>query len=176
QRVIGSWVYLAGEAHRRIYGGDFTVLHGTAELYPLPSSILDDLLAEPMDWYERERESISATIRHAADAGMDELCWDLAISSVTLFETRSYQEDWRETHEVALAATRRAGNRRGEAAMLYSLGSLSIVQQRFDDAHDLLSRALAMFTEWGDTHACGLAQRNLAYRQRISGDTDAALA
>jgi DNA-binding transcriptional ArsR family regulator len=31
RRVLGCWLSLATEAHRRRYGGDFTVLHGRAE-------------------------------------------------------------------------------------------------------------------------------------------------
>ena len=29
-RVVGGWLLVSGEAHRRVYGGDFTVLHGQA--------------------------------------------------------------------------------------------------------------------------------------------------
>jgi tetratricopeptide (TPR) repeat protein len=132
-------------------------------------------MADPIDWYERERIPLVATIRQAAHAGHHELCWDLAISSVTLFESRSYLEDWRQSHEVALAATRQAGNQRGEAAMLYSLGALSLFERRFDEADRRLGQALEMFTELADAHGCGLAQRNLAYLERVRGNVDGAV-
>src|SRR2546421_137512 len=38
-----------------------------------------------------------------------------------------------------------------------------------------LARALQLFTQLGDVHGSGLAQRNLAYLDRMRGDTDAAL-
>ncbi|MGN9909261.1 BTAD domain-containing putative transcriptional regulator [Phytohabitans sp. LJ34] len=174
RRVNGAWLHLAGEAHRREYGGDFTILHGTAATWPVPGT--DELLAEPLDWYERERSALVAAVRQAAEAGLDELCWDLAMSLVTLFEARSYHEDWRETHYVGLAATRKAGNRRGEAAMLYSLGSLNMLEKRFDDAAQRLGTAAEMFTQLGDEHGRGLAERNLAYIDRVRGDAAGALA
>jgi tetratricopeptide (TPR) repeat protein len=173
-RVMGSWLCLAREAHRREYGGDFTVLHGAAG-WKLPEILTDELLSEPLDWYEQERVGLVAAVRQAADADLDEVCWDLAITTVTLFEARSYLDDWRETHEIALAATRRGGNRRGEAAMLYSLGSLSLYERRFDEAATRLDRALTMFVELDEVHGQGLAQRNLAFLDRVHGDFARAL-
>ena len=41
-------------------------------------------------------------MHQAAELDLDELCWDLAFTSVTLFESGSYLEDWRTTHEAAL--------------------------------------------------------------------------
>ena len=37
----------------------------------------------------------------------------------TLFESRIYLDDWQETHDIALEATRKARHVRGQAAMLY---------------------------------------------------------
>ncbi len=175
RRLLGCWLWLAREAHRREYGGDYTVLHGAAELWPLSEPVAGELLAEPLDWYETERVALVAAVRQAADAGVDEACWDLAMTTVTLFEARSYLDDWRDTHEIALAAAKFGRNRRGEAAMLYSLGALSLVERRFDESAARLARALQIFTQLGDVHGSGLAQRNLAYLDRMRGDTDAAL-
>ncbi len=38
-RVLGGWLALAEEAHRREYGGDYTILHGGAPRWrPAPGS------------------------------------------------------------------------------------------------------------------------------------------
>jgi tetratricopeptide (TPR) repeat protein len=97
------------------------------------------------------------------------------MSSVALFEARSYLDDWRETHEVALLACRRAGNRRGEAAMRYSLGALALSEGRFNQAAVRLQQALSIFDELSDSHGMGLTERNLALIDRVYGDFDQAL-
>jgi DNA-binding SARP family transcriptional activator/tetratricopeptide (TPR) repeat protein len=176
QRVMGAWLSLAREAHRRVYGGDYTVLHGDAPDWGLPADVVDEELQDPLAWYEAERAALVAAVRQAADAGLHDICWDLAMGAVTLFEAHAYYDDWRETHEVALAATQRAGNRRGEAAMLYSLGALSLSEGQFDDAAESLGQAVCLFDELGDVHGRALGRRNLAFIDRVRGDLDQALA
>src|SRR5262249_19955039 len=101
-------------------------------------------------------------------AGLDELSWDLAMTSVTLFEAGSYLEDWRTTHEAALDAVRRAGNRRGEASLLYSLALLAL-GERLSDASSMLGRAQALVDELGDVHGLALTWSGLAVVDRLSG-------
>jgi DNA-binding SARP family transcriptional activator/predicted negative regulator of RcsB-dependent stress response len=173
-RLLGAWLFLTEEAHRREYGGDHTLVHGDAPRWPLPDRVLDRELADPIEWYESERFGITAAVRQAAGSGLHELCWDLALTAVTLFEARSYFDDWRTTHEIALAEARRAGNRRGEAAMLYSLGTLRLFEQRFEEAAQRLGPAERIFREIGHRHGQSLALRNLAFLDRIQGRFDAA--
>jgi DNA-binding SARP family transcriptional activator/uncharacterized protein HemY len=176
RRTISAWLSLAAEAHRRLYGGDYTLLHGNAPLWTLPASLVDRLLAQPMEWLEGERFALVTAVRQAAEAGFDELCWDLAMTIVTLFEAHSHFDDWRETHDIALAVCQQAGNRRGEGAIRYSLGSLEVVSHRFEKAAPHLDAALSIFDELGDAHGQALALRNLAYLDRIRGALDSALA
>lgn len=173
-RALGAWLFLTAEAHRREYGGDHTLVHGDAEPWQLSKRVVDRELVDPIEWYETERFGIIAAVRQAAGAGMHELCWDLALTAVTLFEARSYFDDWRISHEIALTEARRAGNRRGEAAMLHSLGSLRLFERRFDDAAERLTTAERMFTEIGDVHGRALTLRNLAFLDRVQGRLDAA--
>jgi tetratricopeptide (TPR) repeat protein len=173
-RLLGTWLFLAEEAHRREYGGDHTLVHGTAARWPLARWRVDHELAVPLEWFETERQNLVAAVRQAAGAGLDELCWDLALTAVTLFEARNYFDDWRVTHEVALAATRTRGNRRGEAAMVHSLGTLRLFEHRLDDASRQLATAVRLFGEVGDAHGEALARRNLAFADRVQGRLDAA--
>ncbi|WP_037969752.1 AfsR/SARP family transcriptional regulator [Streptosporangium amethystogenes] len=175
ERVLGGLLFLTGEAHRREYGGDYVQVHSDAPRWSLPDRLVEKLVMAPLPWYERERLTLVAGIRQAAQAGFVELCWDLAISAVTLFESRIYFDDWRETHEVALAAARRAGDRRGQAAMLYSIGSLYIAEQRFGDARRDFEAAAELFEEAGDDLGVALVIRNIAFLDRISGRLDDAV-
>ncbi len=175
ERAFGGWLFLAEEAHRRESGGDYTLLHGSARRWPLPTRLVDEFLAQPLAWFESERLCLLDVTRKAAVLGLDELCWDLAVTSVTLFELGSYFDDWRQTHERALAVVRRCGNVRGEAAVLDSLGSLYLVRHSSEEARALLESALRLFEQVGDQHGQGLVIRNLAYLDRVAGQFEAAM-
>jgi tetratricopeptide (TPR) repeat protein len=161
-RVVGGWLALAGEAHSRIYGGDFTVLHGEA------------LRWIPLKWLEAEHANLCSAVTLAAEAGLDEACWDLAVSSVTLFEAHCYFDDWERTHRQALAVTQAAGNERGTAALMCSLASLHLSRSRSRGAEDLVNSALAAFEKIGDIHGTAMTRRNLALLLMRAGDTEQA--
>lgn len=174
-RLIRCWLFLAREAHRREHGGDFTVLRSGAEPWPLPAEVVDDVITDPIEWFHSERGNLVGAVNLAARLNREELCWELAMRSVTFFESRADRDAWHDTHETALAAARRAGNQRGEAAMRYSRASLAIAEQRLGDAQQDLEPALAWFTQAGDAHGRGLALRHLAFIDRLQGRYTAAL-
>ncbi len=167
-RVLGAWLSLADEAHRQQYGGDFTVLHGSAPRWRR-LSVDTEIGGDPIQWWETERRALTTAVRQAAENGLDELCWDLALTLVSMFEALGYLDDWRETAQLGLDAATRAGNRRGQAAMLYSAGSLGIVQYRLEVAETSLVRALSIFEAEGDRHGHALVLRNLAYIDSLHG-------
>ncbi|HWO58788.1 MAG TPA: BTAD domain-containing putative transcriptional regulator [Umezawaea sp.] len=176
ERVVGGWLALAEQAHRLIYGGDYTVLHGTGVRWPPPASYVEQALAEPLEWMDAEQVNLCAAIAQAAEAGLDELCWDLAVTGVTLFESRGYLDDWERTHEQALRATRRAGNARGTAAVLGSLGTLHINRGQTARSHEVLVAALELFKEVDDPRGLALCRRDLGLLARWAGRDDEALA
>ncbi|GII77087.1 SARP family transcriptional regulator [Sphaerisporangium rufum] len=169
ERALGCLLFLAEAAHRREYGAEYVQIHGGARRHPLPETLAARIVAEPLAWFERERPLLVSGIRQAAQAGFTELCWDLAVSAVTLFEARAYLDDWRETHETALAAARQAGDARGQAAMLYSRGSLRITEKRFPEARRDFEESLRLFEPAGDGEGTALALRGLGFLDRMSG-------
>jgi DNA-binding SARP family transcriptional activator/tetratricopeptide (TPR) repeat protein len=169
RRLLGALLSLAESAHRGEYGGDYTIVHGAATRWPLPVGLADDVRADPLGWLDAERATLQAAVRQAAQLGWDELCWDLALTSVTLFEAKNYHRAWRQTAQTALECVRGAGNARGEAAMLYSLGTVELYESRADEASGLLHRALAAFEACADRHGRALVLRNLAYLDRMRG-------
>ena len=176
QRLLACWLSLASEAHQRAYGGNYALLHGGAADWTLPAQVHDRLLSSPLRWFRAERAGLVLAITQAAQASLDELCWDLAVTTVTLFESEYLVEDWQKTHELALEATRAVGNARGEAAVLYSLGTLAL-NGRLDEAllaH--LEPALLIFENLGDLHGRALALAALAMADRLSGRGEQALA
>ncbi|MEV4949397.1 BTAD domain-containing putative transcriptional regulator [Streptomyces sp. NPDC053755] len=175
RRMMGGWMALAEEAHRRIYGGDFTVLHGSAPRWLPPAAHVDELLADPLEWLDSEHANLVQAVEHAAAEQLDEVCWDLTTTLVTLFETRGYLDHWERTHQVALGAARSAGNKRGSAAVLASLGSLYLSRSQHEESRAALTSALGLFTEIEDRQGLALCHRDLALLERFRGREHQAL-
>ena len=172
ERTLGALLYIAEEAHRHHHGGDYCRLSGDALRWTLPGRLVEELVRDPLSWYDRERAALVSGVRQAAQAGLTELCWSLAFTSVTLFESRIYLDDWRETHEIALEATQKAHHVRGQAAMLYSIGSLYLAQLRFDQAREKFTAAARLFQDARDDQGMALVTRHLASLDRLSGRLD----
>ncbi|MEW1636961.1 BTAD domain-containing putative transcriptional regulator [Streptomyces sp. NPDC093801] len=175
ERMLGGWLSLAEQAHRRIYGGDFTVLHGTAPRWVPPESCVSELLVDPLEWLDSEHANLVQAVEHAARAGMDELCWDLTATLATLFEGKGYFDDWERTHRRALECARAAGNTRGAAALLSSLGVLYLGRSQQEESRAALASALDLFQEVGDRQGLALCHRDLALLERMRGDEERAL-
>lgn len=176
ERVFGYLLAMMNEAHGRLYGGDYTLLRGNAyRWHGARSPYFQRLLVEPMDWLDAQRPILRATIFQAARLGMDELCWELALNAVTLYEARGMFDEWRDTNAAALDVVRAAGNRRGEAALLASRGSLGIAQHSRNDVETLLT-ALTLFSEVHDATGEAIALRNLGQIDRIQGRPSNAVA
>jgi DNA-binding SARP family transcriptional activator/tetratricopeptide (TPR) repeat protein len=170
-RALGALLYLAGEAMRRVPCSD-AVLLGTAPLWQLPAGLTDQLLTNPLAWLERERAALVCGVRQAARAGQAGLSWNMAFSALPLLTNRAYFDDWRDTHEVALRAAREAGDVRGQAVMLYSLGVLHVAQQRYDQSRRESSAALRLFQDIGDEQGAALAMRDIGFADRVHGRLD----
>ncbi len=166
-RLLGAWLHLAEQAHSRAVGQSVPVVHGDAERWPLPAPLTDQLLRRPLEWFEAERAGVVRAVGQAAELGSAELCWDLAGTLAGLMQARDHLEDWRETHTTALAACRRTGDRRGEAVILHSLGTLDMVEQRYNEASGRLALALPAFEEIGEDKGRTLCLRSIAFLSRV---------
>jgi DNA-binding SARP family transcriptional activator len=175
ERALGALLYLAEEAQRRYFGGDYIRVRCDAPRWPPPPRLAEQLVSDPLAWYDRERLTLVAGVRQAAQAGLVELSWGLASGTVPLFESRVYLDDWQETHDIALAVARKAHDVRGQAAMLNSMGSFHLTQQRMESAHVELTEAAQLFQEVGDERGIALVTRDLAYLDRLSGRLDDAI-
>jgi DNA-binding SARP family transcriptional activator len=172
QRALGALLYVAEQARSRHYGGDYVALRSDATRWPLPATLMEEVVGDPLSWYDQERLALVLGVRQAAKAGFVDLCWSLAFSTVTLFESRVYLDDWQETHEIALEATQKAHHVRGQAAMLYSIGELNIVQQRFDSAREMFTAAAPLFRSAGDDQGIALVTGHIAFIDRVIGRLD----
>ncbi|MEV7186553.1 BTAD domain-containing putative transcriptional regulator [Kitasatospora sp. NPDC093102] len=175
-RVLGCFLFLLTEARHREYGRDVLIRSHDVPLYPLPDRTVDRILAEPLQWFSRERRMLLPSVRQAAMMGLTEHCWGLAVTAVTFLETHVRLDDWRDTHEVALAAARKGGDRLGQAALLHSFGSLAVTKQNFAAAGTHFQQSAEIFDDIGDALGAALAARGLGYLARVHGRSDEATA
>lgn len=174
ERLVRCTLFLARAAHRREYGGDYTILHSTVALWELPDELVGTLLHDPIGWFTAEHVNLVTAVRLAAELRLVDVCWNLAVTAVTYFEAKLHREDWRATHEMALEAVGQQNDRYGEAALRCSRAGLALIEQRFEDATSDLETALDWFTAAGEVHGRGLAVRSLASVDRLRGQEERA--
>ncbi|WP_371496282.1 tetratricopeptide repeat protein [Kitasatospora sp. NBC_00374] len=175
RRALGAWLALTEEAHRREYGAGLPSPSGDTDRWPLPQPFTRELLRRPTAWLESEQQALVAAVRQAAEHGLAGLCWGLALAAADFLATGGHLADWRRTAQAAVAVTGGpAGDARGHAAALYSLGAVDAAQGRLTDARERLERARALFAELGDRHGLGLVLRALGGVSQLLGDGPAA--
>ncbi|MEU4695969.1 AfsR/SARP family transcriptional regulator [Nonomuraea dietziae] len=170
-RAFEAFLALAEEAVSRDYLDGFIPFHGEAPRWRPTPEVSATVLAEPLAWLEAERRTLTGLVERSAELGLTTHCWDLALSGVRLYELRGYLDDWRATARLALGACRAHGDRKGENAMLVSLGALATLERRYAEARPLLTEALPEVSG----HTRILALVNLASVERRTGRPEAAL-
>lgn len=178
RRLLGAWLFLLDEAGARLggapggglYGGALGGGNGDAARWPMAASVADALLADPAGWYERERGALLAVVGQAARCGEAEFCWNLAIAVAAPAAAQLRYDDWRTSHEQALRAVRAAGDRRGEAVLLASLGALDLNEHHHDRAAARLSLALNALERLGESRWRDAAARTLQALGPLRGE------
>jgi DNA-binding SARP family transcriptional activator len=173
ERVLGGLLFVGEQARRRHIGDNPLRLDPNALRWPLPVPLTEVLVSDPMAWSERERAALVAGVRQAAEAGLVEQSWSLATIANELLESL---DDWQHTAEIALAATRRAGHVRGQAAALYFLGSVYAERGQLEAARRSVGEAARLFRDVGDDHGFALAIRLTPLIDRVAGRLGAAAA
>ncbi|HEX7302646.1 AfsR/SARP family transcriptional regulator [Lentzea sp.] len=127
-------------------------------------------------WCDTERANLVAAIRDAAEHDLPEHSWTLAQCLWDFFNLRKHWADWIDTHGVALAAARSAGDHAAEGRMLITLGIALREVRRHDEAVDCYQQALAIFHALGDRSREEPTWNNLGIVHMVEGRTDEALA
>lgn len=125
---------------------------------------------EAFFWCVTERENLAAACRAAFEAGLDERCWALAYLLRGFFFLTKPWSLWRESHELAADAARRAGDRRAEAMTLNNLGLVHLELGDAETAGDLYRRAEELFTEVGDMYGVHTSIAHRAWVHVHRGD------
>jgi tetratricopeptide (TPR) repeat protein len=140
---------------------------------PVPIAFHD--YDEALRWFDTEcRTMVALCLFEGAE--FDSLRWRLAFQLKSYFFLSKRTHEWLLTHEAALAAAIRAGDRSGEAMTRNNLGLAW--HERDDDERALpqFEAAERLFAEAGDPHGVSNAIANQATVHRRRGNLDLALA
>ncbi|NJP98556.1 Tn3 family transposase [Nonomuraea sp. FMUSA5-5] len=175
-RVMSAWLALVRQAHIRLCGGDYRRLRGRGPHWSPEAHVLDSYVRrDPLEWVDTERAAIVAAVRQSAALEAGEVGWELASTAMSLFEARSFHDEWRIAHEIALRSARTAGDARGQAATLIGLGRLDLAHDRLARARTAFERASELSEQAGDRHGHALALVNLAEIHRLRSRAEEAL-
>jgi DNA-binding SARP family transcriptional activator/tetratricopeptide (TPR) repeat protein len=166
-RVLAAWLDLAEHATARLPAGLLIAAPGSAPRRPLPG--VSRLLADPVGWFDAERDTLLGAVKLAVDWGQDELAWELAASAVTYYDQRCLYEDWQHGHRIALDAAEAAGNVTGASVLLRGLGQLHIYRDEFEDATRDLESSIGLCHRRGDKRGEALSVAMLGTVSRVQG-------
>ncbi|MGW8987707.1 AfsR/SARP family transcriptional regulator [Streptomyces parvus] len=169
-RIVTAMLTLVNAAQEQLYGKGEAPLNSPEQGEHLPAETARELVADPVEWFEAERETLGALVAQAVRDGQADRAWLLVVGTVPFYETRNYLEDWRSSAECALEGARRAGHTRGAGTMLRSLGTLAIYRRRYEEARERLFEALDHLERTDDWQGRAIARRNLAVCARFFGD------
>jgi DNA-binding SARP family transcriptional activator len=165
ERALCAWATLAEIAADRLHPGYRPARWSAADPGP---PVAESVRRDPRVWLEAEHPSLVAGVGQAFASGLWELTCRLAGTFTAVCHRPGYWDDWQHTHELALEAAGRAGNRRWEALLLNGLAELEVERGRFDRAEAYAERAIACARAIGDClrEATARFQLGEAYREQ----------
>jgi DNA-binding SARP family transcriptional activator/tetratricopeptide (TPR) repeat protein/transcriptional regulator with XRE-family HTH domain len=123
-------------------------------------------------WLDTERANLVAAVTQLPAFGHRAAAWTLADFLQGYFRLRANAVDWQTVATAALGAAEAAGDRRAQAAIRLSLGSLHDFQSRYREAavHYAAALAVARDTGWTDGEAVTL--NNLSRIHWVAGQAE----
>ena len=115
-------------------------------------------LRAALAWCEVEQINLVAAVTDAAERGIEEFAWRVAVALHRYYNRTCRWDDWRTTHDAALACVRAAGNRYGEGMVLLSVGTMYVRTQELEKGSESLVRAEEIMGEVGDRRGEALAR------------------
>jgi DNA-binding SARP family transcriptional activator len=175
ERVLGAQLTLAWHARSAGWPIDTReVAQGRAPRWLPDQASIRAAASSPLAWFQAELPGLLGGVRQACEAGLDEVAWELACVLTSPLGVRGDWRNWWSTHELALAACRRAGNRFGEAQVLRSLGDFYLQTERDERSMACFDEALTIFRDLGDQQGEAYARVGLGFQLIRHGDLDRA--
>lgn len=170
RRLFDYYLHTADKADRVITPHRYRIpLDGDARA----SQVMDDH-DSALAWLDTERPNTTAIFR-VTDPVLDSRLWQLAYTLRGYYFLSKQWKDWKQTHELALEATQRAGNRYAEAQTRNNLGLALLEQGQWEAAAEHYDKARELFEAVDDIHGVSNALANRATVLHYRGDHEAAL-
>jgi tetratricopeptide (TPR) repeat protein len=171
-RAFGAQLALTDAAYAAMHGPEERALIGGTDRWT-PADAPPRITGSATEWFVARLSHISQMVQRAAEAGLYEACWELAIAPQTALEAGGYFDLWHATHARALASV---GISYGEAVLLHSLGYRALVLRNYHEAETHLGRSAEIFSRLGDPEGQAAAMVLISDARRIHGDPTAARA
>ena len=175
QRALDHYLHTGYAAELQVSG------HKDPIALPLrpaaPGTIMEHLanVPEAMDWLAAEHSVLLGALRHAVDAGLDTLAWQLAWALDTILDRRGHWPSrlsaWRDAVEAADRLGELAAQALAYRRLAHTLGRLG----RHADAETHLLRVLDLYAPARDSVGQAHTHRDLALVYARRGRTDQAL-
>ncbi|MFI9150621.1 AfsR/SARP family transcriptional regulator [Streptomyces sp. NPDC053367] len=168
-RLLGASLHLA-ELAADALSVDF---QGISQLdlasWRLAASEADQLVADPLTWFNDERQFLIDVAEQALEASEGVApAAGLATTLTTLFQVGSHFDDWEKLQNRALEAAMHHGDLHSAAKVHRCLGELTTVLDRYPEAVDHFEQALKLAEGQGPTYRAS-ATAGLAYVHRLLG-------
>jgi tetratricopeptide (TPR) repeat protein len=163
RRMVTWYLHTADAAKRLI-----SPLEPQVALDPAASGVAPGTFANATDatrWYETERANLAATVRAAADAGLDRITWQLAVVLRGIYMRHNPFDDWITTARIGLDAARRLTDRTAEAELLESLAMAYVQSHQLDQGLHCYQATLAARQTLGDRFGEALAFNGIGLLQ-----------
>ncbi|GGW59013.1 regulatory protein AfsR [Streptomyces lucensis JCM 4490] len=174
-RLLGASLHLADLAADTL-SVDF---QGISQLdlasWRLTATDTDQLLADPLAWFNDERQFLIDVAEQALDGteGVAAAA-GLATALTTLFQVGSHFDDWERLQNRALKAALSNGDRHSAAMVHRCLGELTTILDRYPEAVDHFEQALLLAEGERPTYRAS-ATAGLAYVHRLLGQYSTAM-
>ncbi|MFF3854576.1 ATP-binding protein [Micromonospora sp. NPDC002575] len=167
-RLLSTSLHLTDSA-AEILSADFQGMPQTELVsWRLPQADTDQLLAEPLAWFDDERRFLLAVVHQALGEPVAASAAGLAIAMTTFFQVGSHFDDWERLQGRALQECLRRGDRRSAARLHRCLGELTTILDRYPEATNHFEQALLLADDQ-DSACRASATAGLAYVHRLLG-------
>ncbi len=186
-RIVQAYASVSARAYAYLQPGEVS-LAGIAGFEWWPSDqaeLIRELLADPVQWFAREREALTLAVAQASEAGLIFLTYTLALPLYGAFIVGAHWTSWQWVYRLALTAAQHDGDLRAQAEILLRLGDVYKNSGRVDgpggipepDREDVigaeyLEQSLKAFRDLDDARGQATALRRLAGVYRDLGKFD----
>jgi DNA-binding SARP family transcriptional activator len=129
---------------------------------------------QSLTWLDEERPNLVSAIRYAAEHGLPEHTWQLAVLLWRYFYAGGHLRDWSETLQLADEVLTGLGHQHGLAHVRLALSTARLHAGALADAHAMASSVLPLWVEAGDRLGEADTRRVIASTAKDLGNHDEA--